>query len=139
MSKQDVYAAQAAYDSALATYEAFRKEHADVIEEHDHLAVLLHEATEAVKHALRENHELVGKQLGPFKITVPRRYDADVLRKLLGKKADPFLIVKYGVDSKAFDAAVDSGKIERSIADQVVGTDTPRVSGGPKAPSIFQR
>ncbi len=139
MSKQDVYAAQSAFDSALATYEAFREENKDVIEEHDHLAVMLHESTEALKNALRENHELVGKQVGSFKVSVPRSYDAEVLRKLLGKSADPYLDVKYSVDSKAFDSAVESGKIDRSVADQVIGNGTPRISGGPKAPTIFQR
>lgn len=139
MSKQDVIAAQSAYDAALATYEAFRKEHMDIIEEHDHLAVLLGEAIEALKNALRENHTLVGKNFGSFKVSVPREYDAEVLKKLLGSQADDYLKVKYMVDSRAFEDAVAKGRITRTVADQVVTTGSPRITGGPKAPSIFER
>lgn len=140
MSKQDVFAAQSAYDSALATYEAFRAKNMDVIEEHDHLAVLLGESIEVLKNALRENHTLVGKSFGSFKVSVPREYDAEELRKALGaKNAEPYLKVKYSVDSKAFDEALAKGRIDRSIADKVVSTGSPRITGGPKAPSIFER
>lgn len=139
MSKQDVYAAQSAYESALATYEAFREEHKDVIDDHDHLAVLLAESLDAYKNTLRENHALFGKKVGAFTVTVPKTYDVEVLRKRLGKGADPYLKVSYSVDSKLFEDAVEKGRVARDVADDVVGSGTPRVSGGPKAPSIYQR
>lgn len=139
MSKQDVYAAQAAFEGALATYEAFRAQHADVLDEHDHLAVLFSESLEAYKNTLRENAAIMGKTVGSFSISIPKSYDADELRRLIGPKADPYLITKYSIDSKKFEEAVDKGYIDRKVADQVVGHGSPRINGGPKAPSIYQR
>lgn len=139
MSKQDVYAAQAAYESSLATYEAFRAQHQDVLEEHDHLVVLFSSALEAYKNTLRENAAIMGKTVGSFSISIPKSYDADELRRLLGKKADPYVQTKYSVDSKKFEEAVEKGHIDRSVAEQVVGHGAPRITGGPKAPSVYQR
>lgn len=139
MSKQDVYAAQAAYESNLATYEAFRAQHADVLEEHDHLVVLFSESLEAYKNTLRDNAAIMGKTVGSFSISVPRSYDAEELRRLLGAKADPYVNTKYTVDSKKFEEAVEKGFIDRSVAEQVVGQGSPRITGGPKAPSVYQR
>lgn len=139
MSKQEVFAAQAAFDSALATYEAFRASHSDLIEEHDHIALALGESLEMLKTALRDNHTLVGKQFGSFTISVPKKYDYEALKAALGAAAEAYAKVSYAVDSKAFEEAVKAAKIPQDVVDEVVRTDTPRISGGPKPPSIFQR
>lgn len=139
MSKQDVYAALSAYESNLAAYEAFRADHQDVLEEHDHLAVLFAESLEAYKNTLRDNAAIMGKTVGSFSVSIPKSYDANELRRLLKDKADPYVNVKYTVDSKKFEEAVDKGYIARDVAEQVVGFGSPRISGGPKAPSIYQR
>lgn len=139
MSKQAVYAAQAAFDSAQAAYEAFRKQHEDVLDEHDHLAVAFTDALEVLKTALRDNAATLGKNFGSFTISVPKEFNADALRDQLGDAADPYLKVKYTVDSKKFEDAVESGAVSRSVADEVIGQGSPRISGGPKPPSIYQR
>lgn len=139
MSKQSVYAAQAAFDSALATYEAFRATHSDIIEEHDHLALALSESLEMLKAELRENHTLVGKQFGSFTISVPKKYDYDALKAALGDDAEDYAKVAYSVDSKKFEEGVKAGRIPNDVVDEVVRNDTPRISGGPKPPAIFQR
>jgi hypothetical protein len=139
MSRQSLYAAQAAYESSLATYEAFRLQHTDVLDEHDHLAVSLSESLEVLKNELRDNAATVGKKFSSFTISVPRIYDVEALRKSLGKKADPFVKTVESVDSKRFEEAVEKGLIDRSVEEAVVGSGTPRISGGPKPPSIFQR
>lgn len=139
MSKQEVFAAQAAFDSALATYEAFRAKNSDLIEEHEHLALALGEALELLKTALRDNHTLVGKQFGSFTISVPKKYDYEALKAALGAGAEPYTKVSYAVDSKAFEEGVKAARIPQDVVDEVVRTDTPRISGGPKPPSIFQR
>ncbi len=139
MSKQAVYAAQSAYESALATYEAFRETHRDIIEEHDHLAVMLAESLEAYKNELRENYKLVGKTAGPFKVSVPKIYDVEALKAHLGAKASGYLKVSESVDSKLFEDAINKGRIDRKVAEDVIGDGTPRITGGPKAPTIYQR
>lgn len=139
MSKQEVFAAQAAFDSALATYEAFRATHSDLIEEHDHIALALGESLEMLKTALRDNHTLVGKQFGSFTISVPKKYNYEALKAALGAAAETYAKISYAVDSKAFEEAVKAAKIPQDVVDEVVRTDTPRISGGPKPPSIFQR
>lgn len=139
MSKQSLYAAQSAYESSLATYEAFRTQNADVLDEHDHLAVSLAESLEVLKNELRDNAATIGKKFGSFTISVPRVYDVEALRKNLGKKADPYVKVVESVDSKSFEQAIEKGLIDRSVEEAVVGNGTPRISGGPKPPSIFQR
>ncbi len=139
MSKQEIYAAQAAYDSALATYEAFRAAHVDLIEEHDALALNLAETLDSLKQTLQANPNLIGRQFGPFKVSIPRKFDYDALRSALGDGAEEYVKVKYSVDSKKFDEAVKSGAIPQSVVDQVVSDDTPRILGGPTAPAIYQR
>jgi hypothetical protein len=139
MSKQEVYAAQAAYESSLAAYEAFRAKHNDVVEEHDHLALALSESLEVLKTALRNNHTLVGSKFGSFKISVPRKYSYEALCEALKDNADNYAKVSYSVDSKRFEEAIKAGIISQDVADAVVTDDTPRVLGGPKAPGIYQR
>lgn len=140
MSKQDVFAAQAAYDSALATYEAFRANHNDVIEEHDHLALALGESVESLKTTLRNNWTLVGKQFADFKISVPKKYNYEALRAALGDgEAERYAKISYAIDSKAFEEAVKKNRIAQEVVDAVVSNDTPRILGGPKAPTLFQR
>ena len=139
MSKQEVYAAQAAYESALATYEAFRAKYADLIEEHDHLALALGESLELMKSKLRDNHSLIGSKFGGFKISVPRKYSYEALCNALKDNADNYVKVSYSVDSKRFEEAIKAGVIPQEVADAVVTDDTPRVLGGPKAPGIYQR
>lgn len=140
MSKQEVFAAQAAFDSALATYEAFRAQHSDIIEEHDHLALALGESLELLKTALRNNHTLVGKQFASFTISVPKKYDYEALKAAIGSDAaEKYAKITYAVDSKAFEEAVKDARIPQDVVDEVVRTDTPRISGGPKPPTIFQR
>lgn len=139
MSKQEVYAAQAAYDSSIATYEAFRAKYTDIVEEHDHLALALSESLEILKAALRANHSLVGSQFGSFKISVPRKYDYDALHAALGAQAKQYAKITYAVDSKKFELGVKENHISAEVVAAVVSDDTPRVLGGPKAPAIYQR
>lgn len=139
MSKQEVYAAQASYETAQAAYEAFRSKHADIIEEHDHLALAFYEALEAVKTALRNNHTLVGNKFGSFKVSVPRKYNYEALREVLKDSADDYVKVSYSVDSKRFEEALKAGVLPQEVGDAVITDDTPRVLGGPKPPSIYQR
>lgn len=139
MSKQEVYGAQSEYEAALAAYEAYRTEHKDIIDDHDHLAVALGEALERYKSTLRENHTLTGRNVGGFSVSVPRTYDVDKLKKLMGDAAEPYIKITEAVDSKAFETGVKEAKIPRSVADEVVGSGTPRITGGPKPPSIYQR
>jgi len=139
MSKQEVYGAQSAYDMALAAYEAFRLQNKDVIEEHDHLAVALAESLEQLKSALRENQKHFGKSFAGFTITTPKKYDVEALKRELGVEAKPYLKTKETVDSETFEKAFKDAHISQDVYDAVVGTDTPRISGGPKPPSIFQR
>ncbi len=139
MSKQEVFAAQAAFEGSLATYEAFRADNVELIEQHEHLALALNEALEVLKTALRDNNTLVGKQFGGFSISVPREYDYDALKAALGDEAAAYTKTTYSVDSKAFEEAVKAAIIPQEVAAAVVGKGTPRVSGGPKPPSIFQR
>lgn len=139
MSKQDVYAAQSAYESALASYEAFRATNQDVLEEHDFLVVQLTDSLEQYKNAMRENAAIMGKNIGSFSISIPKTYDATALRKLLGSKADPYLETKYSVNSREFEDAVNRGLVDRAIADQVIGRGSPRITGGPRIPTVYQR
>lgn len=139
MSKQEVFAAQASYEASLAAYEAHRHENKDIIEEHDHLAVALGEALEELKSKLRENYQLFGSQFGSFSISVPRKYSYEKLKQLLGDSAEPYTVTRYTVNADAFNEAVKNGIIKPEVADEVIGKDSPRISGGPKPPSIFQR
>jgi hypothetical protein len=140
MSKQDVFAAQAAFDSALATYEAFRAKNNDLIEEHDYLALALNESLEVLKTQLRGNYELVGKQFAGFKISVPKKYNYDALKAAIGDaQAEGYAVVKYSVDSKKFEEAIAKRMFSKDILEEVISDDTPRITGGPKPPSIFQR
>lgn len=139
MSKQEVYGAQSEYEAALATYEAYRTEHKDIIDDHDHLAVALNEALERYKSAIRENHSIMGKTLGGFTVSVPRVYDVEKLKKLMGDEAMPYIKTTETIDSKAFEAGVKAAKIPHTVVDEVVGQGTPRITGGPKPPSIYQR
>lgn len=140
MSKQDVFAAQAAFDSALATYEAFRAKNNDLIEEHDYLALALSESLEVLKTQLRGNYTLVGKQFASFKISVPKKYNYDALKAAIGdEEAACYATIKYSMDSKKFEEAVAKRLFPKDVLDEVVQDDTPRISGGPKPPSIFQR
>ena len=139
MSKQEVYAAQAAYESSLAAYEAFRSKHADIVEEHDHLALALSEALEVLKTVLRNNHTLIGTKFGSFKISVPRKYNYEALCEALQDNAENYTKVSYSVDSKRFEEALKAGVLSQDVADAVITDDTPRVLGGPKAPGIYQR
>lgn len=139
MSKQEVYGAQSQYDMALATYEAFRLQHKDVIEEHDHLAVQLAEALEYLKTQMRENQKHIGKSFAGFTLVVPKKYDVNALKKELGDEAEAYIKKKESVDSETFEKAFKAAQITQSTYDAVVGDDSPRVMGGPKPPSIFQR
>lgn len=139
MSKQEVYGAQSAYDMALATYEAFRLENKDVIEEHDHLAVALTESLEQLKTTLRENQPHFGKSFAGFTISTPKKYDVEKLKSELGDESKPYIKTKESVDSDAFEKAYKDAHVTQDTYDAVVSTDTPRISGGPKPPSIFQR
>lgn len=139
MSKQEVYAAQAAYESSLAAYEAFRSKHTDIVEEHDHLALALSEALEVLKTVLRNNHTLIGTKFGSFKISVPRKYNYEALCEALQNNAENYTKVSYSVDSKRFEEALKAGVLSQDVADAVITDDTPRVLGGPKAPGIYQR
>lgn len=139
MSKQEIYAAQAAYDSALAAYEAFRAAHVDLIEEHDALALNLSETLESLKRTLQANPNLIGRQFGPFKVSIPRKFDYEALQAALGDAAENYAKIKYSVDSKKFDEDVKSGVIPQQVVDAVVSDDTPRILGGPTAPAIYQR
>lgn len=139
MSKQEVYAAQAAYDSSLATYEAFRAKHNDVIEEHDHLALALSESLEVLKNALRNNSQLLGSQFGSFKIVPSRKYNYEALRDALGADAEVYTKTTHAVDSAKFEEAVKKGILDQEIVDTVVSPGTTRILGGPVAPVIYQR
>lgn len=139
MSKQEVFGAQSAYEAALAAYEAHRAHNKDIIEEHDHLAVQLAESLEALKSALRENHQHFGSAFSGFTISVPRTYDVEVLKKLMGDDAEPYIKTVESVDTKAFKEGVKQNRIPKNVEDKVVGEDTPRIIGGPKPPSIYQR
>lgn len=139
MSKQEVIAARSSYEHVLNTYEAFRSDHADVIDEHDHLAVQLSEELERLKSVLRENEAVIGGTYGEFKISVPRKYDVEALKNLLGSEATFFIKTKETVDSDMFEKAVKNATVSQDVYDAVVGKDTPRIIGGPKVPTIFQR
>lgn len=138
MSKQEVYGAEAAYQSARAAFEEFRLEHKDVFEEYDHLTVALKESLEDYKSKLRENAHLFSSQVGGFSISVPRKFSYEELRKSLGDDAEPYTITKYSVNSEMFDKAHKDGKISDAVYDKVVSKDNPRISGGPKVPEIYQ-
>lgn len=139
MSKQEVFAAQAAFESAQATYEAFRADHVDIIEEHEHLALAFGEALELFKETLRNNTEFVGKQFGSFNISVPRQYDYEALKSAIGDDAEKYANVTYKVNSKAFEEAVKAEIIPQEVVDEVVGKGSPRITGGPTPPTIYQR
>lgn len=139
MSKQEVFGAQSAYETALAAYEAHRTQNKDVIEDHDHLAVQLSEALETLKNALRENQPHFGKAFGGFSISVPRVYNVEKLKQLMGDDAVPYIKTTESVDSKAFEEGVKAEKIPQDVVDKVVEQGTPRISGGPKPPTIYQR
>lgn len=142
MSKQSAYAAKAAYEQALASYEAFRKQHEDVFDEHDHLAVALSEAHEVLKQEFKDNKSLLGKNFAGMNIAVPRELSAEVLIEELGEEEVerlPFIKKKYSIDAKQFDAYVAAGKMGRELADKVIGEGSPRITGGPKKlPVIYQ-
>lgn len=140
MSQQEVIAARSSYEAALSTFEAFRQQHEDVLEEYEHLAVQLNDEIERLKGVLRENQANVGSVFGEFKISVPKKYDVDALKGALGEdEAARFIKTKETIDSDAFEKAVKNGVVRQDVYDAVVGKDTPRISGGPKAPTIFQR
>jgi hypothetical protein len=142
MSKQTAFAAKTAYEQALAQYEAFRAEHADVFEEHDHLAVALQEAFDAMKNEYKENHKILGRQFAGMKLSVPRELKVDVLIEELGEdEVEKFSFVKkkLSIDAKEWDKAVSAGVIDRSLAEKVEGEGSPRITGGPRSlPTIYQ-
>jgi hypothetical protein len=142
MSKQSAYAAKTAYEQTLAQYEAFRAQHRDVLEEHDHLAVALSEAHEELKREFKDNYKMLGSNFAGMRLSVPRELRAEVLIEELGEDAVerlPFIKKKLTIDARKFDQAVSDGLIERDLADRAVFDGSPRVSGGPKAlPTIYQ-
>jgi hypothetical protein len=142
MTKKSAFAAKTAYESALAAYEAFRTQHQDVLEEHDHLAVALAEAHEELKREFRENHSILGQSFAGMRISVPRNLDPTPLVEEMGEEEVeklPFIKKKYTIDSKAFDEAMRHGLIAADLAEMVVSEGAPRITGGPKKlPTIYQ-
>lgn len=143
MSRAELMAAEASYDTALATMRAFRnsresKPVADVLEEWDELSVALSDALDVLKEALRNNPELVGKNYRDFKVTPANKYDFKALEDAIGiEEAKEFAQVKYTVDTEKFKEAVASGRLSPEVARAVKVPDTTRISGGPVVPTVF--
>ncbi len=122
-------AALSRFESARANLEAFRKEYSDIVEDHDRLRESYNVALAEVKAIYKDNHEIVGKRYGEFKLSVPTHVDAEKLLKLMGAKADPLVNVKYSIVRDQYDKAVEKGLIPSDVIDEVQYEGSPRVSG----------
>jgi len=143
MSRAELIAAEAAYDTALATLRAFRnskdlKPIAATLEEYEELSVALSDSLDVLKEALRNNTELVGKNFKDFKVTPASKYDFKALEDALGaQEAKKYAKVTYTVDTNKFNNAVSAGKISQEVVKVVKVPDTTRISGGPSVPTVF--
>lgn len=99
----------------------FRQQHADVLGEYDILLDDYNNAVSEAKVVIKDNEELLSDGFGEFGIVRVKSVDPDKLLEALGDDALPYLIHKTSVDRKAYDAAVDSGKIPQSV---VVAAET---------------
>lgn len=133
---EGVEEARANYEAKEAILNAYIQEHRAVLEEYERLLVDRNQAVNGFRTQVVIHADQLGRAYGPFKIGRGRRnFDVDLLIDLVGESAEA--LVKYSVDTKAFDAAVESGALDDEVAQKVVSFGAP-VIRGPKAVDIYK-
>jgi hypothetical protein len=123
----------AKFEGARAALEKFRKDNPDYADQYDALRDSYNGALKSVKTVFKDLYPKIGKSYGEWKISLPRKVDAEMLLELMGEEAQPLVRVEYKIDLKAYDKAVERGDIPGDIVAAVESEGAPRVTGGPKA------
>jgi len=134
-----VTAAKAKYEASDAALDDLIKRNRDVFEEYEQLCIHRNETLANFKAAVSDNADKLGSKFGPWKLSIPRTLNAEVLVKEMGEDvAEPFLKVKITVDSKAYDKGVADLSIPEAVQAKVEGDGNARLIG-PKAVGIYSR
>jgi len=133
-----VVAARSEFEGAQAALESFRNTHLDVLEEYDALVGHYNASVDAFKAAVSDNAEVLGREYGPMRISIPDTLDVEALKEALGDRAEAFIKTKESVDSTAYNSALNAGTIKADVDAKVRKKGSPRITA-PKPVGIYAR
>lgn len=127
----DLKTALSDYQQAEAEFLGFREANASILTAYEDRRRETEECSKRVKNSVAK-HFAAGRIpnfVFGFKASTVREIDVNKFIDLMTAEGlDPAPLLKYSITLSAFDAAVESGAIPRSIAKQVIGESSPRVS-----------
>lgn len=125
-------AAHALFEASREALSAFRTANPKLVQMYEDHQQAYNNALEEVKALYREHHETVGETFNDFSVRYKTVIDAELLIALAGDTGRSVCTMKYSVDRKEYNKAVESGLISQDIVDEVESVDPPAVYGPKK-------
>ncbi len=123
---EEMSEALASFDAAKLAREAYRQEHAAVIDHWQRLNDKVEDSYGKAKEAFSAHRGVLGNSYGGFVVVETRGVDADLLVTLM---PDAIALVSHRITLKDFDKHVRNGTVSDEIAQQVVGVVSEKING----------
>ena len=124
------------HQEAHAALISFRKKNSKVLNDYERVAAAYNESINEMKAVYKDNADTIGKRYDVFSAIDRKNIDAETLLKLMGPAADGLISIKYAVDRKEYDKAVEAGLVPVSVIDEVESFLAPAIRG-PKTVGIY--